>query len=121
MRDCPSGDFYTVGPNSLPVKKCDTSQEWQGRAGSSGCDPLPRHLLPEWYSTCVEDNLVKKEENQKQIVAMKENQPTHPQAATQTPKSDVRTVGKQSYLETTHLPTANKHYRGWLIPITINH
>ncbi len=27
MRDCPSLDFYTVGPNGLPVKKRDVSQE----------------------------------------------------------------------------------------------
>ncbi len=29
MRDCPSLDFYTVGPNGLPVKKHDVSQERQ--------------------------------------------------------------------------------------------
>ncbi len=29
MRDCPSGDFYTVGPNGLPVKKRESSQEKQ--------------------------------------------------------------------------------------------
>ncbi len=29
MRDCPSGDFYTVGPNGLPVKKHEASQEKQ--------------------------------------------------------------------------------------------
>ncbi len=29
MRDCPSGDFYTVGPNGLPVKKREASQEKQ--------------------------------------------------------------------------------------------
>ena len=29
MRDCPSNDFYTVGPNGLPVKKRDMSQERQ--------------------------------------------------------------------------------------------
>ncbi len=51
---------------------------------------------------------------------MKRNQSTPPQATTQMPKSDVRTIDKQSDLEMTHLPTANKHYRGWLIPITIN-
>ncbi len=27
MRDCPSLDFYMVGPNGLPVKKCEVSQE----------------------------------------------------------------------------------------------
>ncbi len=29
MRDWPSGDFYTVGPNGLPVKKHEASQERQ--------------------------------------------------------------------------------------------
>ncbi len=29
MRDCPSGDFYTVGPNSLPIKTREASQEKQ--------------------------------------------------------------------------------------------
>ena len=29
MRDCLSGDFYTVGPNGLPVKKHEASQEKQ--------------------------------------------------------------------------------------------
>ncbi len=29
MRDCSSGDFYAVGPNGLPVKKCEASQEKQ--------------------------------------------------------------------------------------------
>ncbi len=29
MRDCPSGDFYAVGPNGLPVKKREVSQEKQ--------------------------------------------------------------------------------------------
>ncbi len=29
MRDCPSGDFYAVGPNGLPVKKRKASQEKQ--------------------------------------------------------------------------------------------
>ncbi len=29
MRDCPSGDFYTVGPNGLPVKKREASHEKQ--------------------------------------------------------------------------------------------
>ncbi len=29
MRDCPSGDFYAVGPNGLPVKKREASQEKQ--------------------------------------------------------------------------------------------
>ncbi len=68
--------------------------------------------------TCVEDDLLKKEENQQQNVAMKEDQPTRPQATTPTPKSDVRIIDKQSDLKTTHLSMAN--YRGWLIPITIN-
>ncbi len=29
MGDCPSGDFYTVGPNGLPVKNREASQERQ--------------------------------------------------------------------------------------------
>ncbi len=29
MRDCQSGDFYTVGPNGLPAKKREASQEKQ--------------------------------------------------------------------------------------------
>ncbi len=29
MKDCPSGDFYTVGPNGLPVKKREASHEKQ--------------------------------------------------------------------------------------------
>ncbi len=29
MRDCPSGDFYAMGPNGLPVKKREASQEKQ--------------------------------------------------------------------------------------------
>ena len=74
--------------------------------------------MPEWGLTCVEDDLLKKEENQQQNVAMKEDQPTRPQATTPTPKSDVRIIDKQSDLKTTHLSMAN--YRGWLIPITIN-
>ncbi len=49
-----------------------------------------------------------------------EDQLTLRQATTTTPKSDVRTIDKQSDLETTPNPTANEHYRGWLIPITIN-
>ncbi len=27
MRDCPSGDFYNVLPNGLPVKRREASQE----------------------------------------------------------------------------------------------
>ncbi len=41
MRDCPSSDFYMVGPNSLPVKKCETSQERQKpRDGPATDQPL---------------------------------------------------------------------------------
>ncbi len=29
MRDCPSGDFYNVGPNGLPVKRHEASQKKQ--------------------------------------------------------------------------------------------
>ncbi len=49
-----------------------------------------------------------------------EDQPTLPQATTLTPKSDVRTLDKQSDPEKTPMPTEKKHCRGWLIPITIN-
>ncbi len=49
-----------------------------------------------------------------------EDQPTLPQAAASTPKSDVRTLDKPRDLEKTPLPTEKKHCRGWLIPITIN-
>ncbi len=124
--DSPSSVFYTVGPNGLPVKKrerprCGTAFKLsQGRAGSPRRDPPPRHPLPEWGSTDVEGDLVKKEENQKQTIATKETKLTRPQAAIQTPGSDIRTMDKQSDLGTTPLPVANKHHRGWLIPITIN-
>ncbi len=49
-----------------------------------------------------------------------QDQPTLSQATTQTPKSDVRTLDKQSDPEETPMPAENKHCRGWLIPITIN-
>ncbi len=65
-------------------------------------------------------DLVKETEKTKQNVAPKEDQPTLPQAVILTPTSDVRTIDKQSDLETTPIPTVNKHYRAWLIPITIN-
>ncbi len=39
MRDCPSLDFYMVGPNGLPVKKRDTSQEQQKPRGTPATDP----------------------------------------------------------------------------------
>ncbi len=72
--------------------------------------------------TDVEGDLVKKEENQKQTIATKETKPNRSQAAFQTPKSDVRIIDKQQAERpgddsSSHL---NKHYRGWLIPITIN-
>ena len=41
MRNCPSGDFYMLGPNGLPVKKHETSQEWQKpRDGPTADQPL---------------------------------------------------------------------------------
>ncbi len=49
-----------------------------------------------------------------------EDQPTLPRAATLTPKSNVRTLDKQSDPEKTPMPTENKHHCGWLVPITIN-
>ncbi len=39
MRDCPSLDFYTVGPNGLPVKKRDASQEQQKPMDTPAADP----------------------------------------------------------------------------------
>ncbi len=39
MRDCPSLDFYTVGPNGLPVKKRDVSQERQKPRDTPAADP----------------------------------------------------------------------------------
>ncbi len=39
MRDCPSLDFYTVGPNGLPVKKGDVSQERQKPRDTPVADP----------------------------------------------------------------------------------
>ena len=38
MRDCPSGDFYNVGPNGLPVKKREASQEKQKPRETSETD-----------------------------------------------------------------------------------
>ncbi len=95
-------------------------KQTQSRAGSPRHDPPLRQFSPKWGSTDVEGDLVKEKENQKPIVTTKENQPTLPRAVIQTPKSDVRTIDKQSDLETTHISAANKHYRGWLIPISIN-
>ncbi len=40
MRDCTSGDFYTVGPNGLPVKKREASQEWQKPRDGPAADQL---------------------------------------------------------------------------------
>ncbi len=39
MRHCPSLDFYTVGPNGLPVKKRDVSQERQKPRDTPAADP----------------------------------------------------------------------------------
>ena len=75
----------------------------QGRAGGPRHDPPLRQPSPEWGSTDVEGDLVKKEEKQKQTIATKEAKPTHPQAAMQTPGSDIRTMDKQGDLETTPL------------------
>ena len=90
-----------------------------GHARSPRHDPPLRPSLPEWGSTNVEGDLFKKKK-QKQTPATKETKPTRPQAAFQTPKSDVRTIDMQSDLDTTPLSTVNKYYRSWLIPITIN-
>ena len=76
--------------------------------------------MPEWGSTDVKAELVKEKEKPKQKTAPMEDQPTLPQAATPTPKSDVRTLDKQNDQEKTPMPTEKKQCRGWLIPITIN-
>ncbi len=38
MRDCPSGDFYIEGPNDLPVKNLEMSQEHQKARDSPDAD-----------------------------------------------------------------------------------
>ncbi len=38
MRECPSNDFYVVGPNGLPVKKREVSQERPKRSDSPAKD-----------------------------------------------------------------------------------
>ncbi len=76
--------------------------------------------LPEWGSTDVKEDLVKKREKPEQRIAPMADQPTLPQATTFIPKSDVRTLDKQSDPEKTPMPTEKKPCRGWLIPITIN-
>ncbi len=83
-----------------------------GDAKSPRRDPPLRHSSPEWGSTNVNGDLVKETEKLKQNVAPKEDQPTLPQAVTPTPTSDVRILDKQSDLEMTPTPAANKHYRG---------
>ncbi len=93
--------------------------------------------MPEWGSTDVKGELVKKKEKrEKKTEEEKENperkteeiepktdvekdQQTLPQAATSTPKSDVRTLDMPCDLEKTPMPPEKKHCRGWLIPITI--
>ncbi len=76
--------------------------------------------MPEWGSTDVKEELVKEKEKPKQKTAPMEDQPTLPQAAALTPKSDVRTLDKPSDLEKTPMLAEKKHCSGWLIPITIN-
>ncbi len=76
--------------------------------------------MNKWGSTDVKEELVKEKEKKKQTIALMEDQPTLPQAATLTPKSDVRTLDKPSDPEKTLMPTEKRHCRVWLIPITIN-
>ena len=83
--------------------------------------------MPEWGSTDIKEELVKekekpeqKTEKSEQKIDPKKDQLTLPQAATSTPKSDVRTLDKPRDLEKTPMPTEKKHCWGWLIPITIN-
>ena len=68
----------------------------------------------------LKENYVRKKEKPKQKIVQMEDQPTLPQAANPTLKSDVRIIDKQSDLKMTPMPAVNKHYRSWLIPITIN-
>ncbi len=75
--------------------------------------------LPEWGSTDKEE-LVKEKEKPQQKTAPMKDQPTLPQAAVPTPKSDVRTLDKPRDLEKTPIPTEKKHCHCWLIPISIN-
>ena len=76
--------------------------------------------MPAWGSKNVEEDLVRKEEGQKQTTALEETNSTHNQATTQTPGSDIWMMEKQSEPVTTPLPAVNKYYSIWLIPITIN-
>ncbi len=120
--DCPlrKGRHHKRYQNPVMAPPRPDFKLCQGRTGSPGLDPPPRHSLPEWGSTKVEDGLVKGWENQAPTTVIGETNSTRPQAGTQTSGSDIRTVEKQSDLDTTPLTTANKHYHGWLIPITIN-
>ncbi len=76
--------------------------------------------MPEWGSTDVKEELVKKKEKSEQKIDPQEDQLTLPQATASTPKSDVRTLDKPCDLEKTPMPAEKKHCHGWLIPITIN-
>ncbi len=94
--------------------------------------------MPEWGSTDVKEELVKKKEEQdnkteekkedpeknteeiEQKTEAEKDQQTFPRAATPTPKSDVRTLDKPRDPEKTPRPPEKRHCRGWLIPITIN-
>ncbi len=97
--------------------------------------------MPEWGSTEVKRELVKKTENPEkkteelvkktedpekkteeleQKIEAEKDQQTLPRAVTSTPKSDVRTLDKPRDLEKTPMPPEKRHCRGWLIPITIN-
>ncbi len=92
MRDCPSADFYTMGPNGLPVKKRDASQEKQKPRETPDADkpralgvtppPPPRQTLPEWGSSDVKKELVKEKEKSDQKTDPKEDQLTLCQALT---------------------------------------
>ncbi len=97
--------------------------------------------MPEWGSTDVKEELVKKtedpekkteelvkttedpEKKTKEIEQKREaekDQRTLPRAATPTPLNDVRTLDKPRDPVKTPRPPEKRHCRGWLIPITIN-
>ncbi len=146
MRDCPSLDFYTVGPNGLPVKRRDVFQErqkprdpycrppfklGQGRAEGPRHDPPPKHASPEWgpkekrgdvHNEAVDRKLTVTMTNQspESIQETAETSQTCLQASTQTKEADMHTSKVQCDPQTTSKPVEKGHHRGWLVPVTIN-
>ncbi len=94
--------------------------------------------MPEWGSTEVKGELVKKTENpekkteelvkqtedaekkteeSEQKTEAKKDQQTLPRATASMPQSDVRTLDKPRDLEKTPMPPEKKHCWGWLVTI----